>query len=486
MADIYGLQVGDIICKPTGDGSELEDARSFIQLARGSGRIARSVNHPLIVEVLRDVGGERKLFRQKGSGIKNPFNILVPANAKIVVDEDSSEDEDDRSPVASNPVIDHVLRYLGVDPRVDDDEGGTVAGVMDMGDDVAFTRSNTIAQSIASAKRAKAEEMLSRDFRKEWDRAINVPIEEIGRRFSRLSVGGRPVKVYPRVGPGIEKELHDILSKLDKRYKPEFTKSEDLKHMPAISAWMDAHCLILPYSISILRCKDEKCCGKFRSPAANGVRDLVTQRQPTPIMDNTNKNRKNHFFQREEALRLFGDSEKALSDLSDLPSKKPDKKNEKKTKDDRDATINAKLKLKSWEPKKVRGVMRCYFCNKYRCFFSREKDSPEYREAVIAWQQKLESIDHRYSCGDLLFDDDHPVANIIAQRQQLTCESQIEKAYYNHAERALKLVDICIHCGDEGSSEYLFGQPELEKKNKTGGKQCYPICKLCLDEGKPQ
>ena len=49
----------------------------------------------------------------------------------------------------------------------------------------------------------------------------------------------------------------------------------------------------------------------------------------------------------------------------------------------------------------------------------------------------------------------------------------------------MKLVDICIHCGDEGSSEYLFGQPELEKKNKTGGKQCYPICKLCLDEGKP-
>jgi len=48
----------------------------------------------------------------------------------------------------------------------------------------------------------------------------------------------------------------------------------------------------------------------------------------------------------------------------------------------------------------------------------------------------------------------------------------------------LKLVDICIHCGDEGSSEYLFGQTELEEQNKTDGKQCYPICKLCLDEGK--
>ena len=201
LADIYGLQVGDIICKPTGDGSELEEARSFIQQARSSGHIGRSVERPLIVEVLRDVGGERKLFKQKGSGSKNHFNILVPANAKIVVDEDSSDDEDnDCNQVTSNPIVNHVLHYLGAEPCVDEDSG-VVAGVMDMGDDVAYTRSETIAQSIASAKRGKAEEMASRDFRKEWNKTISVPIEEIGRRFSMLRVGGRPVEVYPRVGP---------------------------------------------------------------------------------------------------------------------------------------------------------------------------------------------------------------------------------------------------------------------------------------------
>ena len=94
--------------------------------------------------------------------------------------------------------------------------------------------------------------------------------------------------------------------------------------------------------------------------------------------------------------------------------------------------------------------MKCYFCNKSRCFFSREKDSEEYHDAAIAWHQKLESIDHRYSCGDLIFDDDHPVASTITQRQQLTCQYKIEKAYYNNAERGLKLDDICIHCGDGG------------------------------------
>lgn len=77
-----------------------------------------------------------------------------------------------------------------------------------------------------------------------------------------------------------------------------------------------------------------------------------------------------------------------------------------------------------------------------------------------------------YSCGDLLFDDDHPQSEVIAQRQQLTFESMIEKAYYNplrEHERALKLVPICIHCGNQGSSDYLFGQPELERENLTGG-----------------
>ena len=48
----------------------------------------------------------------------------------------------------------------------------------------------------------------------------------------------------------------------------------------------------------------------------------------------------------------------------------------------------------------------------------------------------------------------------------------------------MKLPDICIHCGEGGSSEFLYRQAELEKQGKTGGRQCYPICKLCLRAGK--
>ena len=48
----------------------------------------------------------------------------------------------------------------------------------------------------------------------------------------------------------------------------------------------------------------------------------------------------------------------------------------------------------------------------------------------------------------------------------------------------MKLLEICIHCGEGGNSDFLLGQAELEAKGKTEGKQCYPICTMCLGKGK--
>mgnify|MGYP005688397425 CR=1 FL=1 len=94
----------------------------------------------------------------------------------------------------------------------------------------------------------------------------------------------------------------------------------------------------------------------------------------------------------------------------------------------------------------------------------------------------MEAIDFWYSCGDLVFEDDHLVSKVLAQRQALSCESQIEKAYYNLEERALKLRDIYIHCGEGGDSDFLLGQAELEAKGKTEGKQCYTQSAQCAWE----
>ena len=95
----------------------------------------------------------------------------------------------------------------------------------------------------------------------------------------------------------------------------------------------------------------------------------------------------------------------------------------------------------------------------------------------------MESIGYRYSCGDSIFPDGHPTSKIIAQRINLTCESPIEKSYYDVEGRGFLAAPICIHCGEKGGSDFLFQQAELESMNKTGGKCCYPICKLCLNAG---
>jgi hypothetical protein len=228
------------------------------------------------------------------------------------------------------------------------------------------------------------------------------------------------------------------------------------------------------------RCDDVDCCGECRSPAGD-VRDLVMQRQPTPIRDPI---RKGHFLRREQA---FGESttlpRDALVDLSDLPSNVGDpKKEEARKRAKRDVDINKALGLKSWDGKKVRAIVTCFHCMKRRCIFT--VTDADFSAARVALHQKLESVSGRYSCGDLLFDDSHPLSKVIVQKQSLTCESPIEKGYYNKQGRALSLKDVCIHCGEQGGDDFLLKTPQLQSRSMTGGYKCFPICVYCLENGK--
>ena len=90
----------------------------------------------------------------------------------------------------------------------------------------------------------------------------------------------------------------------------------------------------------------------------------------------------------------------------------------------------------------------------------------------------------RFSCGSLLFDDGHHLSKILVQKQNLTCESQIERGYYNNKERKLKLRDICVHCGEMGSKEFLLSLPELQERCLTDGYNCHPICVTYMQGGK--
>ena len=149
----------------------------------------------------------------------------------------------------------------------------------------------------------------------------------------------------------------------------------------------------------------------------------------------------------------------------------------------RDKALNAELGLRNFESKKARAFVTCFSCAKRRMVYT--KSGAEWRQNKLALQQKLESVGHRYSCGDLLWGDG-PMSKVLVQRQSLTCESRIEAAYYNPktptSERKLGTRNICVHCGcgGDGSGDFLWTMKEMMEKNMTDGFTYFPVCVHCL------
>ena len=96
----------------------------------------------------------------------------------------------------------------------------------------------------------------------------------------------------------------------------------------------------------------------------------------------------------------------------------------------------------------------------------------------------MESVSGQFSCGDLLFEGSHHLSKVLVQQQALTCKSRIEKGYFNHKDRKLKLPDICIYCGEEGAEDSFLCQPQLIERKLTEGNICFPLCANCLKSGK--
>ncbi len=76
------------------------------------------------------------------------------------------------------------------------------------------------------------------------------------------------------------------------------------------------------------------------------------------------------------------------------------------------------------------------------------------------------------------------MSKVLVQKRNLTCESPIEKGYYNKDDRRLKFDAICIHCGELGSSPFLLKTEQLRERCVSDGYQCLPICSSCLEIGK--
>ena len=131
------------------------------------------------------------------------------------------------------------------------------------------------------------------------------------------------------------------------------------------------------------------CCGELRTPVANGIRDLVMQRQPTPQVDTK---RKGHFLSRDQSLVESANTPSLVVNLSALPSAIADPlKVDTRKKTARDTKLAKDLKLKSWDAKKVRGVLQCYHCAKPRASIHLWKTGtmPRQLQCSKNWSQYL-------------------------------------------------------------------------------------------------
>lgn len=146
----------------------------------------------------------------------------------------------------------------------------------------------------------------------------------------------------------------------------------------------------------------------------------------------------------------------------------------------RDATIAVeRLGGNKWKPTMVRETVNCANCGKPRCIFSKNHLDAETQRIL---EQRIEMTS--FVCGKLLFDDNETVGVKIAQRQDLSCDSPIEKAYYNPRKGRSTFVtpDLCIHCG---KSHSLLRIEDLRNKGHvTDDLDRYPICVPCLDLGR--
>mmetsp|Transcript_30445 Transcript_30445/g.69473 ORF Transcript_30445/g.69473 Transcript_30445/m.69473 type:complete len:957 (+) Transcript_30445:1194-4064(+) len=348
---------------------------------------------------------------------------------------------------------------------------------------VSVVTNPQLSTTVLKARLDKVSGVASRDLEKEWKLSMEKPMKALAARFGRLTAGNHNVAVHPKPPESASKVLHRHLQEIDSKYTPSVNKKCHLDQVPDAVSWMSDHCLLTPYSLSIQKCSQKDCCGEIRTPDEHC--QLAMQRQPLPRLD---KHRPGHFLSRDASLKKYAkaDNEHALTDMTDMPSFAQEKESDaKKMHAKRDKQMNADLGLRGWENKKVRGFLTCYNCGKRRCLYT--KTVEDWDGAVNTVKQVIESLGHRYSCGDLLFDGDHPLSKVVVQKQSLTCESTIEIGYYNPSnagDRVLRAKDICVHCGETGPTDFLLRLPQLREKNMTEGWHMLPTCVNCIAAGK--
>ncbi|CAG8594984.1 14333_t:CDS:2, partial [Racocetra fulgida] len=119
---------------------------------------------------------------------------------------------------------------------------------------------------------------------------------------------------------------------------------------------------------------------------------------------------------------------------------------------------------------KIRLLVCCDFCGKYRCIYSDISLNKNDTETII---QYLENIS--YSCRSPLLPDEHLLSNQLYICQDITCDLPIERNYYSCR---IKDVNLCYWCRAEDG----ILDPSNELKSQF--KFIYPLCISCNANGR--
>ena len=83
---------------------------------------------------------------------------------------------------------------------------------------------------------------------------------------------------------------------------------------------------------------------------------------------------------------------------------------------------------------------------------------------------------YTYTCGSLIFPDDHNLAQEIFIRVQISCDSPIELLYYSL--KKVGNIPICYWC--DINSDFEIVPQNLQEKFKL----IYLLCNTCNENGK--
>lgn len=207
-----------------------------------------------------------------------------------------------------------------------------VAGTMGSSEGTIVFANPTLNSTVIQEKLNRTTEESTKDFCKEWDRAVKEPINAISERFGHLKAGNHYIKVAERVSGDKVEKLHENLRNIESNYTSDIRLKQDLRKIPKLEQYLGKHAVLTPYSLSLQK------CGDFRTPVEHQA--LALQRQPIPRKD---LSRDGHFLCRDEALLQCGNDPKAWTDLTDLPYNVGDvEKGELKKRVDRDKKLNEK------------------------------------------------------------------------------------------------------------------------------------------------